>query len=106
MALPVRGQAGEEFVAGVELVCRRRAALEGLAPAGGTHAGHASGGNALAIRRVHQQHTWQAGGRQALQRVAAAQLHGVGHAGPFGVALREIDHAVRDVAAEHLHRRS
>ena len=88
---------------GAGALARQGAALEGLAAAPALPR-HAGGGNALAVGRVHQQHTRLRGRRHALQGVAAAQLHGVGHARALGVALREIDHAVSHVAAEDLHR--
>jgi hypothetical protein len=51
------------------------------------------------MRGVEQQNAGNVGGRHALQGVAAAELHHVGHARAFGVALGKVDHAVRHVAA-------
>ena len=112
MAFPVRGQALEELVAGIDVarglafgaLVRQRAALKGLAPAR-LVSGHAGGGDALAVGRVQQHHAGVVRRRQALQRIAAAQLHSLRHAGALGVALGKVNHAVRDVAAEHAHGR-
>ena len=56
--------------------------------------------NPLAIGRVDQ-HDAAGGWRHALQRIATAKLHSIGHAGPLGIALGKIDHAERDIAAKH-----
>ena len=72
------------------VVTRLRAADTG-------HTGHV---NALAVRRIDQHHARRRR-RHALQRVAAAQLHGVRHTGALGVALGKVDHAESHIAAEH-----
>ena len=56
--------------------------------------------NALAVRRVDQHHARRRG-RHALQRITAAQLHGVGHTRTLGVAFGKVDHAESHIAAEH-----
>ncbi|MDT4835952.1 hypothetical protein FQZ97_696320 [compost metagenome] len=71
----------------------------GLGGLAGAEARHAADLDALAVRRVEHDHA-ALGRRHALQGVAAAELDGAGHARAFGVALGEVDHAVRHVGAE------
>ena len=67
-------------------------------------ASFAGDGDALAVGRVHEDEARPGARRLALERVAAAQLHGLRHAGAFGVALGEVHHAVRHVAAKDARR--
>ena len=60
--------------------------------------------NPFAIRRVDQHHA-AGSGRHALQRVATAKLHRVGHTGAFGIALGKVHHPESHIAAEHQRRR-
>ena len=48
-----------------------------------------------------QHHARYLAGGHALQRVAAAELDQLGHAGALGIALGKVHHAVRHIAAVH-----
>src|SRR5450830_1930940 len=87
--LPMAGQLHEEFAAIFGLGRFTAAARLALA---GSLAGHPSRLDALTVGWVEQHHTGLFTRRHALQGIATAQLHGVGHAGPLGVALGEVDH--------------